>query len=101
MINKDYLENNGFKKDECCPIGVNRWYKQSGEGWNKEYWASVTLSDDGKEALYGVINFYAINNTGSQPYDYISEHRYFNGPISVEDFNRFLNKQEKWVNRNE
>ena len=51
MINKDYLENNGFKKDECCPIGVNRWYKQSGEGWNKEYWASVTLSDDGKEAL--------------------------------------------------
>lgn len=92
MITEEYLKARGFKKDNTCPAGVNRWEKQEGEGWDKQWWASVTLKADGSETLYGVVNFYTICISGSQPYNYISKHKKFNGPISIPEFNRFLTR---------
>lgn len=101
MVNREYIQANGFQKDYACPDGVNRWEKQIGEGLDKNYWVSVTLSCDGKETLYGVINFYSVDNTSSRPHGYIAKHRYFNGPITIEDFDRFCDRDKAWVNRDE
>ena len=50
--------------------------------------------------LYGVINFHNVDIYGaSRPYDYISEHRSFDGPINVNDFERFCDKQSGFARR--
>lgn len=100
MVNQKYLESQGFVKDHKCPDSVNRWEKEIKDGAILECWVSVTLTDAGDETLYGVLNMYNLNLTGAtRPYIYISEHRKFDGPISGEDFDLFLDRHFDWGNR--
>lgn len=94
-INLEYLQKEGFKKDTTAPEKVNRWEKTDGRDGghgvlvaNRTYFVSVTLTEDGSETLYGVENFY--DGAG-----YIIQHRYFNGVISVEDFVKFIDRNEQ------
>lgn len=103
MITQEYLIKNGFKRDKTCPEGVNRWEKQDGKMGSRNWHVSVTLTPEGNKALYGIANFYSISmNVLSYTgyYEYISLHRYFNGEITVKDFNRMLNRNAEWINRN-
>ena len=100
VVNQNFLLSRGFVQDRTCPLGVNRWEKQVGDGFNKQYWVSVTLSEDGSRTLYGVINFCNVDKYGaSRPYDYILEHRSFDGPINVNDFERFCDKRSGFARR--
>lgn len=100
VVNQNFLLSRGFVQDRTCPVGVNRLEKQVGDGFDKQYWVSVTLSQDGSRTLYGVINFHNVDIYGaSRPYDYILEHRSFDGPINVNDFERFCDKQSGFARR--
>ena len=102
-VDREYLIRNDFKKDNHCPEGVNRWGKKDGEMGCRNYAVSVTLSEDGKQTIYGVVNFYttAISKLSfAGYYEYISLHRYFNGKITVKDFERMLDRNAEWKNRN-
>ena len=91
MVNLNYLIKNGFWRDGTAPTGVFRWQKYDGKVdgpyiINRTYSISVTLEGDGTKTLYGVLNFLG-------DYGYILEHRYFNGAISIADFEKFIDKR--------
>ena len=93
-VNLRYLQKEGFKKDATAPEKVNRWEKTDGKKTdnihieNRTYFVSVTLTEDGSQALYGIVNFYG-------DYGYINQHRYFNGGVSVDEFKKFIDKNEQ------
>ena len=95
------LKAYGFKKDmKCAPVN-NRWEFERMDGKVRDAWISITLTVDGSKAKYGVANFHSIEYGGIRPYLYISKHRSFKGPITIEDFKAFIQRKTDWIgNRN-
>lgn len=98
MVTQQFLESQGFVKDNRCAPVNNRWEKQVGKFGSRDYWVSITLTEDGERTKYGVLNFYSMDNSGPQPYEFISKHRYFNGALSKEDYSRFIDRHSEWKN---
>lgn len=97
MVNQDYILGQHFGQDTTCPKAVNRFEKTVGHEKWPDYWVSVTLTEDGSATLYGIVNFYGYETSAAtRPYQYIKEHRFFNGPISKDMFERFLDRKAKW-----
>ena len=95
MENKDilltvrHLTELGYTKDRCCAPANNRYEKRDGEThFNSSYWISVTFSEDGGKTLYGIVNFYSSDGNG-----YITSHRSFEGEITVNDFEKFVDRK--------
>lgn len=97
MVNQDYLRGQHFGQDTTCPKSVNRLEKTVGHEKWPDYWVSVTLTEDGSATLYGIVNFFGYETSAAtQPYQFIKEHRFFNGPLTEEMFERFLNRKAEW-----
>lgn len=90
MVNQEYLQTLGFRRDTSAPDGVNRWFREDGQRETpyvirQTYDASVTLSADGSRTLYGRINFHGDHGR-------ILEFRRFEKAVSVADFAKLLDK---------
>lgn len=89
-ILEEFLESQGFKRDETCPDGVNRWEMEDGrrEGPNvigRSFYARITLDSEGRKTLYGRINFLG-------DYGHIEKSRKFEGELSPREIQNFLDK---------
>lgn len=85
---EEFLKSQGFKRDETCPDGVNRWEKEDGKREDphvigRTFHASITLDSDGEKTLYGRINFLG-------DYGHILRSRKFEGKLTEEEIKRLL-----------
>lgn len=83
-----FLQSQGFKRDETCPDGVNRWEKEDGKREDpyvigRTFHASITLDSEGRKTLYGRINFLG-------DYGYILKSRKFEGELKLWEITNFL-----------
>ena len=87
---EEFLKSQGFKRDETCPDGVNRWEKEDGrrEGpyvINRTFYVSITLNAEGRKTLYGRINFLG-------DYGHIEKSRKFEGELKPHEIREFLDR---------
>ena len=99
MLTQNYLQSQHFGPDTMGPKANNRWEKTVGHEKWPDYFVSVTFTPDGSAALYGIVNFFGYDiSSATRPYQYIKEHRFFNGPLSLEQFKRFTDIKAPWTN---
>ena len=87
LLTPAYLQQKGFHRDECCPVGVDRWEHEK----ICDHYISITFGENG----YTKYGFFHRNNRLNE----ITYKHHFNtendGHMSIEDFEFFYNEVVK------
>lgn len=84
LLTSAYLQQKGFHKDECCPVGVDRW-----EHFNIcDHYVSITFEENG----YTKYGFFHRNNIHNE----ITYKYHFNtvddGYMTIDEFESLCNE---------
>ena len=84
LLTSAYLQQKGFHKDECCPVGVDRWEHSK----ICDHYISITFGEDG----YTKYGFFHRNNSRNE----IAYKYHFNteddGHMTIDEFESLYNE---------